>query len=131
MRLESAGIEAFVQDENMVQMDMLYSNAIGGVRVQIADGDIPEARDFLAADAGIPSDAEAPRCPKCGGTAIETERISTPIAYVSILLLGLLIVGEASSTFWLAYLSILLFGLPLLLNRRRSRCTSSLPSWRS
>ena len=48
MRLEAAGIPAFVQDEHIVQMDWLYSNAIGGVRVQIADEDVPAAREFLA-----------------------------------------------------------------------------------
>ena len=36
-RLEAVGIPAFVQDEHFVQMDWLYSNAIGGVRVQIAE----------------------------------------------------------------------------------------------
>jgi hypothetical protein len=32
-RLEAAGIPAYVQDEHLIQMDWLYSNAIGGVRV--------------------------------------------------------------------------------------------------
>ena len=86
MRLEAAGIPAFVQDEYIVQMDWLYSNAIGGVRVQIADEDVQAAREFLAADAdevhvadedmlGIPtaddektseSSTVNPTCPACG-----------------------------------------------------------------
>ena len=53
MRLESAGVNAFVQDENMIQMDWLYSNAIGGVRVQVADEDVAAVREFLAEDQGI------------------------------------------------------------------------------
>lgn len=35
LRLEAGGVPAYIQDENMVQTDWLYSNAIGGVRVQI------------------------------------------------------------------------------------------------
>lgn len=50
MRLESVGIPAYVQDENLIQADWFHSNAIGGVRVQVADQDVPEARAFLAAD---------------------------------------------------------------------------------
>jgi hypothetical protein len=53
MRLESFGIEAFIQDENLIQMDILYSNAIGGVRVQVADEDAEAARKLLAEDAGV------------------------------------------------------------------------------
>ena len=49
-RLEAAGIPAYVQDEHFIQMDWLYSNAIGGVRVQIADEDVEAAREFLAND---------------------------------------------------------------------------------
>ena len=50
MRLESAGIEAFVQDEYVYQT---FVSAIGGVRVQVADVDVPTVREFLAEDAGI------------------------------------------------------------------------------
>ena len=49
-RLESGGVRAYVQDENLVQMNWLYSNAIGGVRVQISDEDIDEARSILRRD---------------------------------------------------------------------------------
>lgn len=67
MRLEAAGIPAFVQDEYMVQMDWLYSNAIGGVRVQIADEDVPAAREFLEADTEqISQNSVSPTCPACG-----------------------------------------------------------------
>jgi Putative prokaryotic signal transducing protein len=53
MRLESAGIHAFIQDENMIQWDWLLSNAIGGARVQIADEDLLAAQDYLANDRGV------------------------------------------------------------------------------
>jgi len=50
MRLEASGVQAFVQDENLIQLDALYSNAIGGVRVQVADDDVSAVREFLAED---------------------------------------------------------------------------------
>lgn len=57
MRLEAGGIPAFIQDENLVQIDWLLANAVGGARVQVADEDVAAAREFLAAqDAAEPSD---------------------------------------------------------------------------
>ena len=48
MRIEAGGIPAFIQDENLVQIDWLLANAIGGVRVQVADEDVAAARALLA-----------------------------------------------------------------------------------
>lgn len=48
-QLESAGIAAFVKDEITVQTYWLYSNAIGGVRVQIDEADMEAARAFFNA----------------------------------------------------------------------------------
>ena len=53
MRLGEAGIDAFVLDENLIQIDPFYSNALGGVRVQVADEDAAAAREFLATDTGV------------------------------------------------------------------------------
>jgi hypothetical protein len=108
MRLGSVGIEAFVQDENFVQMDMLYSNVVGGVRVQVADEDVPAVREFLAGDAGLSPEAGELRCPKCGSTAIETERFSKRFAFLTMMLLM----------------------IPLLFFRRRLRCAHCLHTWR-
>lgn len=44
--LESRGIEGFVLDENVVQLFWHYSNAIGGVRVAVAEDDEDEASMF-------------------------------------------------------------------------------------
>jgi hypothetical protein len=58
MRLEAGGIEAFLQDENVVQWDWLLSNAIGGVRVQVADANAEAALELLSSDQGIPSSGQ-------------------------------------------------------------------------
>jgi len=54
MRLGSAGIEAFVQNENMVQLEQPLSASIGGASLQVADEDFEAATEFLAADKGVP-----------------------------------------------------------------------------
>ena len=46
LRLESGGIAAFLVDENITQME--WSLLTGGVRVQVADGDVETVREFLA-----------------------------------------------------------------------------------
>lgn len=46
-RLESEGIECFVQDELTIQVNNFYSNALGGVKLQVREGDVPEAIKIL------------------------------------------------------------------------------------
>jgi hypothetical protein len=51
--LESRRIEGFVLDENVVQLFWHYSNAIGGVRVAVADSEVEDAftayQEYMAA----------------------------------------------------------------------------------
>jgi hypothetical protein len=48
-KLESEGIECFIADEHVVGVNWLYSNAIGGVKVQVHPEDLEEARKILQA----------------------------------------------------------------------------------
>jgi len=48
MRLEDAGVPAYIRDENTIQMDWLYCNALGGVRVDVCDEDLDAAKAVLA-----------------------------------------------------------------------------------
>ena len=74
--LESAGIPAWIADENLVRMDWFYSNLVGGMRLQVDERDEPAAREIL--EEGAPetikySEKEVymqPTCPKCGSTEI-------------------------------------------------------------
>lgn len=87
-RLEAVGIPAFVQDENIVQLNWLYSNAIGGVRVQVPDGEVDAAREFLDADAPRPApDAVSVVCPACGSHDTAPDERARRLAFLSILLL--------------------------------------------
>ena len=76
MNLESAGIESFIQDENFVQIDMLLSNAIGGVRVQVAEEDVPATREFLTSVNRANAATTAPPiiCPACGSSKTTPQR---------------------------------------------------------
>ncbi|MCC7302049.1 MAG: DUF2007 domain-containing protein [Bacteroidia bacterium] len=45
--LESEGIECFLKDELTVQVNIFYSNAIGGVKLQVREEDVEKAKDVL------------------------------------------------------------------------------------
>lgn len=49
-RLEGSGITAYIRDENLVTLDWLYSNAVGGVKVDVMDEDYERALELLNAD---------------------------------------------------------------------------------
>jgi hypothetical protein len=77
--LEAAGIPAWIQDENLVRMDWFYSNAVGGIRLQVEARDEAAAREVL--DQPVPESIAfdggdefvQPRCPMCG--SLETSFI--------------------------------------------------------
>jgi hypothetical protein len=45
--LEGSGIKCFLPDEMTLQTDWLLSNAIGGVRLQVAEEDAERAKSLL------------------------------------------------------------------------------------
>lgn len=107
LRLEAGGVPAYVQDENMVQTNWLVSNAIGGVRVQIAEDDVEEARAILQ-DPGCESEpAEMPACPKC--RSMNTAPDTLPRR--------------------LSFLSLLVAGFPFLFSKTRWRCAKCNAVW--
>ena len=74
--LESAGIQAWIADENLVRMDWFLSNAVGGMRLQVDQADKATALEILNAEVPATidySDEESymqPTCPKCGSAEI-------------------------------------------------------------
>ena len=46
--MEDAGVAAYLRDENTIQWDWLYSNMLGGVKVDVADEDVDAAKAVLA-----------------------------------------------------------------------------------
>ena len=75
-RVEAEGIPAFVADEFMVNLNWLYSNAIGGIRLQVPESDVELAREVLFTNSEdlpdiSPNEEPDSICPKCGSTANE------------------------------------------------------------
>jgi hypothetical protein len=88
--LESAGIQAWVADENLVRLDWFYSNLVGGMRLQVEDRDEAAAREILedvtpkTIEYGEQEVYVQPTCPKCGSADISlgggTERGQSLVA---------------------------------------------------
>lgn len=70
--LEANGIECFLPDEYITSLDWFYTNAIGGIRVQVPDDLIDSAREVLR-DTIDPE--LAPRCPYCESANLRQLRI--------------------------------------------------------
>lgn len=74
--LESAGIAAWIADENLVRMNWFYSNLVGGLRLQVDERDATDARGILEEEApgtityGEEEAYVQPTCPKCGSAEI-------------------------------------------------------------
>jgi Putative prokaryotic signal transducing protein len=47
-RLESSGIQAFLFDDNMVRMDWLISNMLGGVKLKVEEANVEIAEEILS-----------------------------------------------------------------------------------
>lgn len=87
-RLQSAGIDAFLADENYIRMDWFMSNMIGNMRLQVREDDAESAKEILAQQVPekFETDTESfeqPKCPKCGSVDIEFEGVNRGIGLVA------------------------------------------------
>jgi hypothetical protein len=104
--LESAGITCFLRDENTVRIDWLWSNLMGGIRLQVADRDVAAAEAILSQP--IPetiavegeADFQQPRCPCCTSLEISFETLDTKVGATSILLLGFPLPSPVMRDYW-------------------------------
>jgi len=114
LRLGAGGVDAYVQDENTVQMNWLYSNAIGGVRVQIDEADLEAAKEIVAAPPVEAAEAELTGCPKCFSTKTAPDELPRRMAFLSMLF------------------STVMFGVsfPFAFLRRRWQCADCGHTWK-
>ena len=74
--LDSAGIECFLVDQNMVRMDWFISNLLGGIKLQVKREDLEEASAVLAEPIPEAFDVDGvgsyqqPQCPRCASLEI-------------------------------------------------------------
>ena len=84
-RLEAEGIPVVIVDEHLVQVNWMYSQAIGGVKLQVPEEMLEQAREILSMDyeqelaaieeAGIEPNSEEV-CPQCGSSSTSVQRYS-------------------------------------------------------
>jgi len=86
-RLDSAGIECLLADDNMVRMDWFISNLLGGVKLLVDAEDFAQALRIL--NDPIPPQLELDavgeyaqaQCPKCGSLDTSFAELITKISY--------------------------------------------------
>lgn len=88
--LDSADIECFLIDENIVRMDWLWSNLVGGVKLWVRPEDADAAelldQDWLESFViGGVGEYKQPRCPNCQSFDISVRELIKRVAYASIL----------------------------------------------
>lgn len=71
-KLESEGVEVFLQNENTINTDPLLSNAVGGVKLFVKSEDVIKAKQILAtiSEYSVNDKGELLTCPNCGATTI-------------------------------------------------------------
>jgi len=110
--LDSAGIESFLSEENLVRLDWFYSNLVGGIKLMVREEDAEAARKLLEENiperfdvAGVGEYAQ-PRCPKCGSLDVSFDELNRQIAYTGLFL-----------------------GIPIPVNRKGGKCQACGHEW--
>jgi hypothetical protein len=90
--LESAGIQCFLRDDNLVRLDWFISNFVGGVKLCVNPEDADSAQHLLEEPilegmyvhgVGL---YEQPRCPQCQSLDVNFQELDRPIAFLSVFL---------------------------------------------
>nr|WP_314895933.1 DUF2007 domain-containing protein [uncultured Flavobacterium sp.] len=93
-KLESEGIEVFMRDNNTVDTNPLYSNAVGGVKLFVKSEDFVDANRILSqvSKYSLDDNDQLIKCPKCGVEQIDMvtsiKNLKSLFAFVFSMLLG-------------------------------------------
>ena len=91
-RLDVAGIPVFITDEHTINMQWLYSGALGGVRLLVPLAYEKEAKELLSIDFSdnLKEEVEVDEitCPRCNSTDVKAYTIGKKPAFLVFLLLG-------------------------------------------
>ncbi|HXY24035.1 MAG TPA: DUF2007 domain-containing protein [Candidatus Acidoferrum sp.] len=110
--LDSAEIESFLVDENIVRLDWFYSNLVGNIKLLVSEEDA-EAADKLLSE-GVPERFETdktgeyqqPRCPNCQSWDVTLDGLDKRLTY-----------------------TFLMFGLPVQVPNHGWKCHSCGHEW--
>jgi hypothetical protein len=88
-RLLDHDIPCVIQDQNMVGMNLFYSNAVGGIKLQVPDHHFRQAHDILNGyeekESGI---SIFPECPVCKSEDVLPKRYNSIVLILSFVLFG-------------------------------------------
>lgn len=90
--LDSAGIESFLIDDNLVRLDWFYSNLVGGIKLVVREEDTEAASKFL--DQIVPEkfdvdnvgEYQQPHCPNCHSFDLSYDGLNKPPTYAALFL---------------------------------------------
>ena len=87
--LESAGIQVYLVDDNMIRMDWFISNLLGGIKLKVRVEDAEAASEILNQPIPAMIDVEGvgnfeqPQCPRCQSLDVSCEELNKPISYMT------------------------------------------------
>ena len=72
-KLESQGIEVFMRDNNIVDSNPLYSNAVGGVKMFVKTEDFDKANEILGDVSlySVDDENQLMKCTECGAEKVD------------------------------------------------------------
>lgn len=125
-KLDSEGVWCFLADENIVRLNWFLSNAVGGVRLQVAEGEVPIAMELLGEE--IPASFSAdeigeeyrqPECPRCGSRDVTLEPMERKLALLVVCVLSL------------PLSTLALLAIPLWILKKPWRCEDCRNDWKA
>lgn len=87
--LDSAGIQTYLADDNLVRMDWFYSNLVGGIKLKVRAEDAEAANEILNQPIPESVDVEGigeyaqPKCPRCQSLDVTFQELNKLISYGS------------------------------------------------
>lgn len=109
-RLESEGIQCFLENEHLVSINWLYSNAVGGIKVKVHEKNAEKAKLILKEEIQNETyerEEFNQKCPKCDSPEITQQNKARKAGALS-----------------------LLFGVPLLLFGKKNVCKKCSYKWK-
>lgn len=95
-KLADADLDSVLLDQNIVRLNWYWSNAVGGLRLQVAAADVQAAMEVLSDEIPASFTAEEvgeeyaqPACPECGSRDVDFRTFSRGWALVALQLLAL------------------------------------------
>lgn len=89
-KLQGSGVDAWLRDEATANLYWLYSNAIGGVKVEVREEDFERALEVL----DLPKESsELLKCPHCGSENVSVRQMNL-FAALALIFLSLILPNQ-------------------------------------